>query len=291
MRAQLEPISSAKTSRLHSRNICDSAFCHPFHYHPEIELAYIVRSQGTRLVGDHVGSFSEGDLCLIGRNLPHLYTNVRKPADGAEAEVLQFRRDFAGGFIDATTEMLPFARLLDNADLGLSFDPGTAAKAGKLIRQIRLLDGFSRLKRFMDLIDCLIHSEAQTTLASPGYSGAITTRNCERMQPVYCHIMEHFNEEVDHSILASKANLAPASFCRLFKRLTRKTCTEFINEVRLGQACRLLLETENSITNVAFACGFGNLSSFNRRFKERYGCNPRSYRKSNVRCNDLSTPL
>lgn len=281
MNAQLEPIVSTQTSGLHSRLIRERAFNHPLHYHPEIEITYIAHSRGTRLIGDHIGTFNEGDLCLIGRDLPHLYTNKQTgatPGAFAEAEVLQFRRDFSGGLIDASPEMSSFAQLLDRAELGLTFDPNTAIKCGKLMRAIRLQSGFARLRLFMDLVDCLLRADSVTPLASPGYCENHSARNCERMQAAYSHIMEHFSEHIDHHTLAQKAHLAPASFCRRFKRLTRKTCTQFINEVRLGHACRLLMETDQSITEIAFSCGFRNLSNFNRRFRERYACSPRDYR-------------
>ena len=278
MKAHLEPIAAVEATCLHTRNVLESHFNHPLHYHPEIELTYIVRSRGTRLIGDHIGMFEEGDLCLIGANLPHQYINTFVPAGGAEAEVLQFDRSFSHGFIDATPELLPFARLLDRAGLGLVFDKAVADDAGRLMRGLRLDVGFARMRLFMDLIDCLIRSPKSRTLASPGYTGAGKPEDSERLQSACQYILDHFAEELDHSVLAAKANLAPASFSRLFKRVTGKTCTAFINEIRLGHACRLLQETGEPVTGIAFECGFRNLSNFNRRFRGQYHCSPREYR-------------
>jgi AraC-like DNA-binding protein len=279
MKAQLEPIVASEATFLHTRRVAELQFNHPLHYHPEIELTYITRSGGTRLIGDHVGSFSEGDLCLIGENLPHLYTNTVAPTDGAEAEVLQFDRNFSSDFIDTTPEMRPFSKLLDQAKLGVVFDHETADRAGHLIRKLRRSLGFTRLFIFMELIQCLLSAKETHTLASPGYTGAGTPADSERMQVACRYILENFTEEIDHKALAAKVHLAPASFCRLFKRVTRKTCSAFINEVRLGHACRLLSESQIPIIDIAYACGFKNLSNFNRRFRESYSITPRDYRK------------
>lgn len=279
MRAQLEPIVRAEGSSFNSRHIAEPRFDHPLHYHPEIEITTITRSSGTCLVGDFVGSFEAGDCFLLGSNLQHLFTNTLKPEGGAEAEVLQFRRDFSSGFIDATPELRGFAKLLDLAALGLVFDRVTASRAAALMRRLRQSRDVDRVRIFIDLVGCLMAADECRSLASPGYVGRNTPQDSERMQ-VACHyILKHFAEEIDHRELAARVHLVPSSFCRLFKKVTRKTCTQFINEIRLGHACRLLMETEDSITAIAFACGFRNLSNFNRRFREHYGMSPRDYRK------------
>ena len=279
MKAHFEPIAAAEATCLHARNVREPHFNHPVHYHPQIELTYIVRSRGTRLIGDHIGMFEEGDVCLIGANLPHQYINTFVPTDGAEAEVLQFDRSFSHGFIDATPELRPFARLLDRAGLGLIFDKAVGVEVGTLMRELRLAFGFARMRLFMDLIDCLIRSPTSQTLASPGYTGGGKPEDSERLQSACQYILNHFAEELDHRVLAAKAHLAPASFSRLFKRVAGKTCTAFINEIRLGHACRLLQETAKPVTGIAFECGFGNLSNFNRRFRKQYHCSPREYRR------------
>ena len=278
MRAQFEPIVRTDESSLCSRHIAEARFDHPLHYHPEIEVTAITQSSGTCVVGDFVGNFEAGDCFLLGGNLQHLFTNTLRPEGGAEAEVLQFKRDFSNGFIDATPELRGFAKLLDAARLGLVFDQGTASRAVNLLTRLRQSRSLDRLRIFMDLIDCLCSAEESRSLASPGYVGRNTPQDSERMQVACRYILEHFAEEIDHHELAARVHLAPASFCRLFKKVTRKTCTQFINEIRLGHASRLLMENETSITEIAFACGFRNLSNFNRRFKERYGMSPRDYR-------------
>lgn len=279
MKAHLEPIARTEDSSLYSRHITEVRFDHPLHYHPEIEITAITRSRGTCVVGDYVGSFDAGDLFLLGKNLQHFFSNTQRPVGGAEAEVLQFNREFSNQFIDATPELQSFAKLLDRARLGLVFDRETSSRATTLLRKLRQSHAFDRIRVFMELIDCLLTARNYRMLANPGYVGQSTPQDSERMQIACRYILEHFSEEIHHQELAARVHLAPASFCRLFKKVTRKTCTAFINEIRLGHACRLLLESEASITEIAFACGFRNLSNFNRRFRERYAMSPRDYRK------------
>lgn len=279
MNAQLEPIARTEDRSICSRRIAKSRFDHPLHYHPEIEITSIVQSRGTCVVGDYIGNFKEGDLFLIGENLQHMFTNTFKAKGNAEAEVLQFSRDFSNGFLDATPELLAFTRLLDQARFGILFDRKTALRAVDMLVRIRQASSLDRIRGFMDLIDCLVNAQECTVLASPGYVGDSNAQDSLRMQIALRYILENFSDEISHQALAAKVHLAPASFCRLFKKLTSKTCTSFINEIRLGHACRLLMEGESSVTEIAYASGFKNLSNFNRRFKERYHLSPRQYRK------------
>ncbi len=277
--AQFEPIAQTEESSLYSRHISEIQFNHPLHYHPEIEITSIVRSSGTSIVGDYVGTFGPGDLFLLGRNLQHLFTNTLRPEGGAEAEVLQFNRDFSNGFIDSTPELTAFARLLDEARLGIVFDRKTGIRATSILRNIRRARALERMRTVLELIDCLLSADETRLLASPGYVGRSTPQDSERMQIACRYIMEHFTEEISHQELATRVHLTQASFCRLFKKMTRKTCTAFINEIRLGHACRLLMEGDVTITEVASASGYRNLSNFNRCFRERYDLSPRQYQK------------
>lgn len=279
MKARLEPIARTGEGCLYPRHVLGERFDHPLHYHPEIEITFIRRSRGTCVIGDFVGGFSEGDLFLLGADLRHLFTNTVVPAEGAEAEVLQFRRGFANGFLDAAPELSGFARLLDRARLGIGFDRETARRASGLLSRIRRSHSAERMRLFLELIECLLAAAEVRELASPGYVGVASPRDSERMQVACRYILDHFAEEISHRDLAARVHLAPSSFCRLFKKVTGKTCTAFVNEIRLGHACRLLAESEATVTAIAFDCGFRNLSNFNRRFRERYGMSPREYRK------------
>ncbi|MEM6885671.1 MAG: AraC family transcriptional regulator [Verrucomicrobiota bacterium] len=279
MKAHLEQILAPQKQSFICRQFIEPSFDHPFHYHPEIELTYIVRSQGTRIIGDHVGSFNEGDLCLIGEYLPHVYRNTIVPEDQAISEVIHLPRDCANDFFDMAPELSTFSDLLDDARFGLQFDTNTSSLVRNLMIRLRETQGVQRWTLFFELIECLSNAPKPQTLASAGYTGKIKPTTSDRMYAVCQHILEHFDEDLSHEQLARMAHASPAHFSRLFKKTTRKTYQQFLSEVRLGHACRLLIESDLPIIEIAFASGFRNLSNFNRRFQHAYECSPREYRK------------
>lgn len=254
-------------------------FSSPFHQHPEIELTYIVRSSGTRIVGDHIGHFTAGDLCLIGANLPHVFRNNKNLKGKAISEVLHFRRDLANGFIGNAPELGTFAQLLDQASRGLCFKPETARKVGRRMTELREAEGPKRWRLFFEIAELLCQSSGRRILCSPGYTGGLPAEKDERIQKACQHILEHYQEPLPHDEMARRIHLTKSHFSRIFKRATKKTYQEFLSEVRLGHACRLLTETDLPVIDVAFDSGFNNLSNFNRRFRQAYGISPRDYRK------------
>lgn len=279
MKPHIEQIVSPEQHSFLCRQFREPGFSHPFHYHPEIELTLITRSRGTRIVGDHVGSFEPGDLCLIGAKLPHIYRNLRPPVGGAASEVLHFRRELAGGLLDQAPELGAWSALLDAARQGLRFDARTGERAGGLLVALRQAEGPRRWRLFFELIECLLSAPPPTPLASVGFTGATGLASSQRLHEICQSLLEDFDREHSHAELARRLHTTPAYFSRLFKKTTRKTYTEFLTEVRLGHACRLLAETDLRIIDVAFQSGFRNLSHFNRCFKRRYQRTPRGYRQ------------
>ncbi len=279
MKAQIEQIPSSTRQSFVCRRFEEPRFDHPFHFHPEIEIAFVEHSRGSMAVGDHLGSFAEEELYVLGSNLPHIFRNTVETTGGAVSEVLHFSPDVAGGFITRTPEMAPFAQLIRRADLGLRFTGGTACSAGELLPRLRKSEGPDRWQYFMQLASILSKDNTPETLGSRGYAMPSLPAGSERMQRACQIIFERFDEDLSHEQLAAELNLTTAYFSRQFKRATRRTYTDFLGEVRLGHACRLLLETHRAIVDIAFDSGFRNLSNFNRRFLRTYGCSPREYRK------------
>jgi AraC-like DNA-binding protein len=279
MKAQIEQIPAASRQSFVCRRFEEVHFDHPFHYHPEIEFTYIERSSGTLIVGDHVGPFGPGDLCILGENLPHVFRNTLKPTDRAISEVLHLPRDCSQGFIDAVPELHRFSALMDQASLGLKFDSSAIPDAGQQLAQIRQATGIRRWTLFMTFIAQLIEAPHAGPLASTGYTGRVNLDSSDRMRRTCQYILEHFDEALSHAELARRVHLSPAYFSRVFHQTTRRTFTQFLTEVRLGHACRLLLESDLPILEIALRSGFQNLSNFNRRFKTAYGRSPRAYRQ------------
>lgn len=280
MKANLEPLLHPPDSSLVSKLVRLPSFNHPYHFHPEVEITFIGASSGTRAVGDNIGSFHAGELYLLGENLPHVFRNTFPPGNGAEAEVLHFLPGPGAGVLDALPETRAFARLLEAAKAGMVFDQNTSKLAGRLLRQIRQASGMRRLAAFFELAAILLEAPEPRVLASAG--GSAPTRQTvgsDRIRRVCSVILENFTEDLTHRKMATLAHMAPASFSRLFLRTTGKTFTQFLTEVRLGHACRLLRETDSSVAGIAFASGFANLANFNRQFRRYHRYTPREYRR------------
>lgn len=279
MKANLEPLLHSYDSSLISSRVRLPAFDHPYHYHPEIEIVFIAESNGTRLVGNHIGSFQSGELYVLGANLPHVFRNTIPPDRGAEAEVLHFLRVPEPGFMESMPEARAFVLLLERSKFGLVFDPATSRYGGRLLRRIRMTRGVRRLAAFFELAGILLEAPEPSMLASAGdVRPSRRTAGSDRIHRV-CHvILERFMESISHREMAKLAHMAPASFSRLFLRTTGRTFTQFVNEVRLGHACRLLRESDDTVADIAFASGFNNLAHFNRQFRHHHNCSPRAYR-------------
>ncbi len=279
MKVLRETILSPSRQSFLVREFIEPRFSYPYHYHPELEITYIAESSGTRIIGNHIGSFAPGDLCMIGENLPHGYSNPRQFRGRAVSEVLQFDRGMAQGLLDNTPELEAFSRLMDRARLGLAFDSKTGSLAGELLTKLHNAKPTQRWALFFELIHLLCSASPPRVLSSPGYAGSVDLNDTERIHSTCHYILEHFQEDLSHKVLAKRIHVTPAHFSRIFKKATQKTYQEFLTEIRLGHACRLLMETDLPVIEVAFESGFGNLSNFNRRFRQKYAMSPREYRK------------
>lgn len=279
MKAILEKISSRDVSG--SFKVMDFAvrrFKSPFHYHPEIELTLIGRSSGHRYVGDHIGRFGPGDLVLMGANLPHMYINDENFTGKASAVVLQFLPGFLGDQFFDVAEMSPVRRLLERARLGMSFHRKTREKVVPMLERLSKLEGVARLTAFLQVLDALARSQDWRMLASTGYSPSLALYQGERINRVCELISTKFRDGISQSEAARAAGMSPPSFSRFFKRATNKTFSQFLNEVRVGYASRLLVESDRTAAQICYDAGFNNLSNFNRQFQKLRRCSPRQYR-------------
>ena len=279
MKAHLEPLLRPPDRFLLSKRIELPAFDHPYHFHPEIELAFIAASQGTCVIGDHIGSFQAGELYLLGSNLPHVFRNTAAPLPAAVAEVLHVPPSLNRGMLGEIPELEDFWRLIERSRVGLVFDQATSATCAALLRRIRETDGARRLAAFFELAAILLTAPEPRGLASEaGAPLPARQAGSDRIHRVCSVILERFREDLRHLEMARLAHMAPASFSRLFRKTTRKTFTQFLTEVRLGHACRLLRETDKTVADIAFESGFNSLANFNRRFRHYRHCGPREYR-------------
>lgn len=251
---------------------------HFWHYHPEIELIYVNGGAGKRQVGSHISYYSNGDLTLIGSNLPHCGFTDELTGNKNEI-VIQMKPDFLGDHFFNIPEMVNIKNLLQQAKSGITFGGKTKRKIGKKIGKMEDQTPFERLLSIIEIFNELeLATEDATVLNAQGFRMEMHVQDNERINYIFNHVKDNFKEPIPLEEIAEKVSMTVPSFCRYFKKITHKTFTKFVNDYRLVHACKLLAEKPISISAIAFESGFNNFSHFNKTFKEFTGKNASEYR-------------
>jgi AraC-like DNA-binding protein len=250
-----------------------------WHHHPEFELTLTLNSRGQRFIGDHIGSYDDGDLVLIGPNLPHTWVSREPVADGPHvAQVMWFHPDWAAALGATLVELKPVTALLQRAGRALAFSPDTAAVARQKIGALFARPPEERVLPLLDLLQFLATDEstALATVAAAVPAGTDRTR----IDRVLDHIHLHYAENVSIPVLADIAALSPSGLHRMFVRHTGSTLTGYVTALRIGEACALLSGTARPIAHIASDIGYESLANFNRQFRAMKAMTPRHYRNS-----------
>lgn len=282
MKALFEKIELGDHNSLRVIHLQLAYFDAPWHFHPEYELTYIVHSHGKRFVGDHVEPFESGDLVLLGPDLPHFWRNdddyYHAHSDGsAEAIVIQFSRALGDHLLPQLPETQPLSALLNRARYGLRFGAEKVNAVKSALESLLHCTGLERLLRLLYLLQQLADDPDAVMLASDNYELKASEAETERMKRVLDYMLAHFREEIRVDDMASVAGMAPAAFCRYFRKRTRKSFIEYLNELRISHARKLLGQSDLSISQVGLECGFNNISHFHRQFKLHSGTTPLKY--------------
>jgi len=271
--------SNFKSESVYAFQRRESSFLWNWHYHPELELTWISKGGGTRLVGDHSAPYKAGDLVLLGPNLPHTwFTAESEPRALHAAVVIQFRVQAIPDALQNLPEFNMIQILLLQAARGVFFKNPLSAK---IVRLLLAMPDQSEFTRWMTLLELLSELCAlpKEMLASNRYRHQRSYNLSTRLSATISFIEQNCREELPLSKVASRAGLTTASFSRFFRRMTNQTFVDFRNSCRIREACRLLTETERAITEIAFESGFSNLANFNRRFKSECRMSPGTYRR------------
>ncbi|MCM4167465.1 Melibiose operon regulatory protein [Arenibacter antarcticus] len=265
-------------------------FLKVWHYHPELELVYIVKSTGTRFIGDGIEKFEEGELVLLGENLPHMWLNDEVYFEdhselSSEAIAIHFKEDFLGMDFLKTMEMKSISQLIKRASQGIKF-VGIDTTVLTKIRGLLTLDPFNKTIRLLEILQLLAIHEEYQLLSSPGFLNSFNKTDNKNLDEIYEFIFKNFNQPIGSKDVAEIAKMNPSAFSRFFKRIHRKTFTSYLNEIRIGYACKLLIENRDNITPVCYESGFNNISNFNRHFKSIMGMSPSAYIKLHTQKQD-----
>lgn len=258
-------------------------FLKVWHFHPEMELVYLKKSEGTRFIGDSIERFEKGELVLIGENLPHMWLNSdeyfeKSSKRMAEAIGIHFKKDFLGKTFFETPEMKHISKLFERARLGIKF-LNPSQSVCKKINNLVKLEGYEKLMGFISILHDLALHKSYELLSSQGYADSFHHIDNENMTKTYEYVYKNFTQSIYLKDVANLIHMNPASFSRFFKRINNKTFSRFLNEVRIGYACKLMIEENKDITSICFESGFNNISNFNRQFKNIKKMSPTNYIK------------
>lgn len=252
-----------------------------WHHHPEYELTLTLNSRGRRFVGDHVGDYDDGDLVLLGPNLPHTWSSTSK-LDGGRPHlvmVIWFRPEWARGLTGLLTELRPVAGLLDRSARGLKFSQGATERVRARIEAIFDKPPADRLLDLISVLLTLAEDDAAEPLTAPSRSPRSTLASSgARIDRVLDYLHAHYTDDLRIDHLARLAALSPSGFHRMFTRHTRLTLVEYVTRLRIGEACALLAEQDKPIAHIAELVGYRSLANFGRQFKALKGLTPREYR-------------
>jgi AraC-like DNA-binding protein len=280
MKATLEDIRSEKgTSSFYTYRFEVPYFEFKWHYHPEYELTYIIKGSGYRLVGNSYAYFCAGDLVLLGSNLPHTWSGKVDAEESSEAIVIQFSKEFMDPFLQLE-EGKAIKQLLEQANRGLHFEDHTTL-TDRLI-DLTNATGMDRVVNLISILELLSQQSAKP-IASNSFHTVASPKSELRINKVCLFIQHNFTNKIALKEVADLLYMTESNFCKFFKKATGKTYSDYVNEIRINEASRLLVQSEKSINQISYACGFETLSYFNRVFFRKKGTTPTVFRKDNLR--------
>jgi len=259
----------------------------PWHFHPELELNFLVSSSGTRFVGNHIGRFAPGDLVLLGPNLPHLWKNdaTCNINEANHAEAVNVR--FSLAQLDFLSRNLPefskVSKMIERSNRGIIFLGKKKKFVIDLMMKMLEQKGLSKLISLLTTLNHLSEIKEYQLLSDEGFTVSGRGNPAKRMNTIYDYVLTNFDKEISLKAAAAIVFMNPSSFSRFFKMTSGKSFTDFVIETKLSHACKMLLETDLSITQIMYACGFNNQSNFNILFNKKLGTKPLTYRKKYAR--------
>lgn len=262
------------------RNFGAEAFEAPYHFHPEFELTYIVQGVGKRYVGSHMERFGPGDLVLIAPDIPHCWKlDATDTSPDAEAVVIQFSPNMLGDALLEKSELADIRNLLTNNVVGSRFSEPLAKHLGDALCGLSDKKGLYGFIGLLEILQRLAEDNDCTTFSDDSVTVIHTLADQQRMGPVLAYLVDHFKGKISLSEAASRAHMTPQAFCKYFKKATRKTFMDTVMDYRINYAIQQLVQTDKSVSDVAFESGFADASFFYRAFKRRTKMSPLHYRR------------
>lgn len=252
-----------------------------WHYHPEVELHYLIKGEGVRFIGDHIDHFRQDDMVLLGSNLPHTWKchELQEGESHVEALVLHFHPECLGKEFLTVSETQDISRLIQLSKNGLIIHGDTKERVREQMEAMKDTQGLEKLIHLLTIFRVLAYSQEYNVLSNSFAPNKLHKIDESRMDKVFSYSLKNFKEKISIEDVATLCNLSSTSFCRYFKTITNKSYFDFLTEVRLNHACRLILDSDLTMQHIAIESGFENTSNFYRHFKNFKATTPTEYRK------------
>jgi len=253
-----------------------------WHYHPEIELHYLIKGNGIRFIGENINNFEEGELILLGPNIPHTWKcNLNQNKDEyVEALVLHLHPEALGLSFLAIPEAKKIQKILSLANQGLLYHNETKNKAISIMKKIQKSTGLNRIILLLKLLNLLSLSSEYEIISSQYDTSKMNKLDEKRLNKILNYTFANFKGKISIEDMAEISNLSVTSFCRYFKKATTKSYFDFLTEVRINYACQLLVQSEYPVKSIAEESGFENTSNFYRHFKRFKNSTPNDYKRN-----------
>ncbi|SNR31089.1 AraC-type DNA-binding protein [Lutibacter agarilyticus] len=283
MKAQFEKISSSTNSSFNAFIYEDENFDAPWHFHPEYELTYIVKGEGIRYVGNNVEKFEHGDFVLVGSNLPHCWKNTIQNKEKVKSIVIQWNDTILGDNWIDKNEFQHIKTLLKKASKGIKFNLKNSKKMELELNKILTKPPFEKLLNFIQLLENLSAFKEVETLTSEGFTPTLNIKSNHRIEKVYDYVQENYDKKIKLQDVSNLVSMGDEAFCRFFKKSLNKSFFTFVNEFRINYTCKLLIETNKQVSQIAYDCGYESLPFFYRQFQKFMGCSPLVFKKKYIK--------
>jgi len=276
MKIQLETITSIDRSfkMMFNPRLSDLFF---WHFHPEYELVYIDGATGTRHIGEHISTYVESDLVLIGSNIPHLNFDYGVKTAYRKV-VVHLKKEFVEAHLYAIPELFPIAQLFEKSKFGLAFSGNQKKKIGEKLFQLEHLNAFQQYFHLLEILQMLSDIPTFELLHEQAYQNKFSEREQSRLRNIYAYVDKNYHQKIALHEVAEISNMSKEAFCRYFKKVSNYTFIEFLNRYRVSQSKRLLM-VGHSVSEACYQTGFESLSYYSRTFKKVTNENPRDFRK------------
>lgn len=276
---EITPLTQSDCFTIFYRN--KEKFDFPLHYHEEFELNFILNAKGAkRVIGDHMEVIDECELVLVGPNLQHGWFTHKCKSKEIKEITVQFHRDLFDEKFLQRNQMKAIRSMFERSLRGILFSKETIQSLTTRLVALPQKHGFDSVLELLSILHDLSISRNMRTLSDISFrANEGLTYNSRRIEKVMAHLNKNFEKDIMLSEAARMTAMTEVAFSRFFKARTGKTFVDTVNEIRLGHASRLLIDTTQSVSEIAYRCGFNNLSNFNRLFKKKKDCTPKAFRE------------